>query len=99
MGGNNCLSLKFLKILANVCLMVNNKLKTYKKVSVYAFVAQVPQNFRYVVEQTLKEFFKAIQSGKDTEQSWKKSIYKIISRLDDPVPEYFKSPNFLEQLE
>lgn len=60
---------------------------------------EVPQNFRYVVEQTLREFFRAIQSGKDTEQSWKKSIYKIISRLDDPVPEYFKSPNFLEQLE
>lgn len=60
---------------------------------------QVPSNFRYVVEQTLKEFFKAIQGGKDSEQSWKKSIYKVISRLDDPVPEYFKSPNFLEQLE
>ncbi|XP_026468780.1 homeobox protein prospero-like [Ctenocephalides felis] len=60
---------------------------------------EVPSNFRYVVEQTLREFFKAIQGGKDTEQSWKKSIYKIISRLDDPVPEYFKSPNFLEQLE
>lgn len=60
---------------------------------------QVPQNFRYVVEQTLREFHKSIQAGKDTEQSWKKSIYKIISRLDDPVPEYFKSPNFLEQLE
>ena len=52
-----------------------------------------------MVEQTLREFFKAIQGGKDSEQSWKKSIYKIISRLDDPVPEYFKSPNFLEQLE
>lgn len=24
---------------------------------------------------------------------------QIIARLDDPVPEYFKSPNFLEQLE
>ncbi|KZC06706.1 Homeobox protein prospero [Dufourea novaeangliae] len=60
---------------------------------------EVPSNFRYVVEQTLKEFFKAIQGGKDTEQSWKKSIYKVISRLDDPVPEYFKTPNFLEQLE
>ncbi|XP_059614530.1 homeobox protein prospero isoform X2 [Phlebotomus argentipes] len=60
---------------------------------------EVPSNFRYVVEQTLREFFKAIQGGKDTEQSWKKSIYKIISRLDDPVPEYFKTPNFLEQLE
>lgn len=52
-----------------------------------------------MVEQTLREFFKAIQEGRDAEQSWKKSIYKIISRLDDPVPEYFKSPNFLEQLE
>lgn len=60
---------------------------------------QVPQNFRFVVESTLREFFRAIQGGKDTEQSWKKSIYKIISRMDDPVPEYFKSPNFLEQLE
>lgn len=60
---------------------------------------EVPQNFRYVVEQTLKEFYKAIQTGKDSEPSWKKSIYKVISRMDDPVPEYFKSPNFLEQLE
>ncbi|KAJ2942018.1 hypothetical protein O0L34_g10933 [Tuta absoluta] len=60
---------------------------------------EVPPNFRYVVEQTLREFYRAIQGGKDTEQSWKKSIYKVISRLDDPVPEYFKSPNFLEQLE
>lgn len=59
----------------------------------------MPQNFRYVVEQTLKEFYKAIQSGKDSEPSWKKAIYKVISRMDDPVPEYFKSPNFLEQLE
>lgn len=63
------------------------------------FQFQVPPNFRYVVEQTLREFFRAIQGGKDVEQSWKKSIYKVISRLDDPVPEYFKSPNFLEQLE
>ncbi|CAB3378990.1 Hypothetical predicted protein [Cloeon dipterum] len=60
---------------------------------------QVPPNFRYVVEQTLREFYKAIQTGKDSEQSWKKAIYKVISRLDDPVPEYFKTPNFLEQLE
>lgn len=65
----------------------------------YLVALQVPSNFRFVVEQTLREFFKAIQEGRDAEQSWKKSIYKIISRLDDPVPEYFKSPNFLEQLE
>ncbi|XP_070498161.1 homeobox protein prospero isoform X5 [Chironomus tepperi] len=60
---------------------------------------EVPPNFRFVIEQTLREFFRAIQGGKDNEQSWKKSIYKVISRMDDPVPEYFKSPNFLEQLE
>lgn len=52
-----------------------------------------------MVEQTLREFFKAIQEQKDQEQSWKKAIYKVIARLDEPVPEYFKSPTFLEQLE
>ncbi|KAK4299493.1 hypothetical protein Pmani_028236 [Petrolisthes manimaculis] len=60
---------------------------------------QIPEHFRYVVEQTLKEFFKAIQEQKDSEQSWKKAIYKVIARLDEQVPEYFKSPTFLEQLE
>ena len=62
-------------------------------------VLQVPHRFRWVVEQTLKEFFKAIQAGKDLDPSWKKQIYKIIARLDDYVPEYFKSQAFLEQLE
>lgn len=65
----------------------------------YLLSFQVPENFRFVVEQTLREFFKSILAGKDQEQSWKKAIYKIIARLDDNVPEYFKSPNFLEQLE
>lgn len=60
---------------------------------------EVPTTFRFVVEQTLREFFKAIVAGKDTEQSWKKSIYKVIARMDDNLPDYFKSPNFLEQLE
>lgn len=63
------------------------------------FFFQAPSNFEFVVQQTLREFFVAIQNGKDTEQSWKKSIYKVISRMDDTVPEYFRSPNFLEQLE
>ena len=26
-------------------------------------------------------------------------IYKIIARLDDTVPEFFKSPNWMEELE
>lgn len=73
--------------------------RRFLSLSTPTLCVQVPSSFRYVVEQTLREFYKSIQLGKDTEQSWKKSIYKIISRLDDPVPEYFKSPNFLEQLE
>jgi hypothetical protein len=59
---------------------------------------EVPDHFRLVVQSTLREFFKAVQAGKDTEQSWKKAIYKIIARLDDTIPEYFKSPNWMEQL-
>ena len=60
---------------------------------------QIPENFRSVSETTLREFFKSLQQNKDTEQSWKKAIYKVIARLDDNVPEYFKNPNFMEQLE
>lgn len=43
--------------------------------------SQVPSNFRYVVEQTLREFFKAIQNRKDAEQSWKKTIYKVCRNI------------------
>ncbi|KRZ70409.1 Homeobox protein prospero [Trichinella papuae] len=60
---------------------------------------QAPASFRRVVEATLHEFFNAVLSGRDAEPSWKKSIYKVIARMDDQIPEYFKSPNFLEQLE
>jgi len=60
---------------------------------------QVPAPFVFVVSETLREFFKAIQAGKDSEPSWKKAIYKIIARLDEQVPEYFRTPNFLEHLE
>ena len=52
-----------------------------------------------MVEQTLKEFFKSILAGKDMDPSWKKQIYKVIARLDDFVPEFFKTHAFLEQLE
>ena len=67
--------------------------------SVTEFLLQIPDHFVYVVEQTLREFLKAIDEGKDSEQSWKKAIYKIIARMDETVPEYFKSPSFLDQLE
>ena len=59
---------------------------------------QVPDHFRGVVQATLREFYKSVNAGKDTEQSWKKQIYKIIARMDDTIPEYFKSPNWMEQL-
>jgi hypothetical protein len=51
------------------------------------------------VEQTFREFFKSVQVGKDGDPSWKKQIYKVIARLDDYVPEFFKSRTFLDQLE
>ena len=64
----------------------------------FIYVFQVPESFLTVVEQTLREFFKAVQAGKDAEQSWKKAIYKVIARMDDQIPEYFKSPNWMETL-
>ena len=60
--------------------------------------AQVPDNFRFVVQATLREFYVSIAGEKDVEQSWKKSIYKVIARMDDAIPEYFKSPNWMQQL-
>ncbi|XP_043204944.1 homeobox protein prospero-like [Amphibalanus amphitrite] len=60
---------------------------------------EIPADFISVAEAALREFFSALQAGKDAEPSWKKAIYKIIARLDQNVPEYFRSPSFLEQLE
>ncbi|KAL3319661.1 hypothetical protein Ciccas_001667 [Cichlidogyrus casuarinus] len=59
---------------------------------------EVPDQFRVVVEATLREFYNALSTGKDAEPSWKKPIYKIIARLDQPVPEFFKTSNWVEQL-
>lgn len=51
------------------------------------------------MEATLREFFVAVRDGKDSESSWKKQIYKVIARYDEPIPEYFKTQEFLKQLE
>ena len=59
---------------------------------------KVPSRFRWVAEQALREFYKAIQLGRDADPSWKKQIYKVIARMDDYVPEFFKTQAFLEQL-
>ncbi|XP_026990152.1 prospero homeobox 3 [Tachysurus fulvidraco] len=53
---------------------------------------QVPDRFVEVSEVALREFFTAIQSGRDTDPCWKKSIYKIICKLDSPVPDSFRLP-------
>ncbi|KAK7104705.1 hypothetical protein V1264_019378 [Littorina saxatilis] len=57
-----------------------------------------PESFRMVVEQTLREFFRAIYNKRDIESSWKKAIYKVIARMDEPLPDFFKSANWMEQL-
>ena len=56
---------------------------------------KVPGSFCNVVQSTLREFFHAIQQQKDLEPSWKKSIYKIIQRLDDQIPEFFKDEHWM----
>ncbi|XP_076828758.1 prospero homeobox 3 [Brachyhypopomus gauderio] len=53
---------------------------------------QVPDRFVEVSELALREFFAAIQSGRDADPCWKKSIYKIICKLDSPVPDSFRLP-------
>ncbi|XP_030635768.1 prospero homeobox 3 [Chanos chanos] len=53
---------------------------------------QVPDRFLEVSELALREFFSAIQSGRDADPCWKKSIYKIICKLDSPVPDSFRLP-------
>jgi hypothetical protein len=59
----------------------------------------VPDHFVKTIEATLREFHTSIRLGKDAEPSWKKQIYKIIARFDELIPEYFKTPEFLQQLE
>ncbi|KAK3802104.1 hypothetical protein RRG08_049994 [Elysia crispata] len=59
---------------------------------------EVPQNFLVATQAALREFFKSVQANKDSEPSWKKAIYKIIARMDETLPDFFKAPNWMEQL-
>ncbi|NWH57230.1 PROX1 protein, partial [Geococcyx californianus] len=52
---------------------------------------EVPGRFLEVASLTLREFFSAVRAGKDADPSWKKPIYKIISKLDSDIPEGFKA--------
>ncbi|KAM4853126.1 prospero homeobox protein 2 [Thomomys bottae] len=59
---------------------------------------EVPDCFLEVASLTLQEFFRAVVAGKDSDPSWKKPIYKIISKLDSNIPEIFKSPSYPQEL-
>ncbi|CAG04605.1 unnamed protein product, partial [Tetraodon nigroviridis] len=60
----------------------------YNKSNVY----QVPERFIEVSEVALREFYSAIWTGRDSDPCWKKGIYKIICKLDSPVPDTFRLP-------
>ncbi|XP_029382712.1 prospero homeobox protein 1-like isoform X2 [Echeneis naucrates] len=60
----------------------------YNKSNVY----QVPERFIEVSEVALREFYSAIWTGRDSDPCWKKGIYKIICKLDCPVPDAFRLP-------
>ncbi|XP_036982810.2 prospero homeobox protein 2 [Artibeus jamaicensis] len=55
---------------------------------------EVPDCFLDVASLTLQEFFRAVSAGKDSDPSWKKPIYKVISKLDSDLPETFKSSSY-----
>ncbi|XP_041613696.1 prospero homeobox protein 2 isoform X2 [Vulpes lagopus] len=59
---------------------------------------EVPDCFLEIASLTLQEFFRAVSAGKDSDPSWKKPIYKIISKLDSDIPELFKSSNYPQEL-
>ncbi|NWS59928.1 PROX2 protein, partial [Chunga burmeisteri] len=59
---------------------------------------EVPGRFLEVASLTLREFFSAVRAGKDADPSWKKPIYKIISKLDSDIPEGFKAAGCSQEL-
>ncbi|XP_012580182.1 PREDICTED: prospero homeobox protein 2 isoform X2 [Condylura cristata] len=59
---------------------------------------EVPECFLEIASLTLQEFFRAVSTGKDSDPSWKKPIYKIISKLDSVIPEIFKSSSYPQEL-
>ncbi|NWI97214.1 PROX1 protein, partial [Pitta sordida] len=59
---------------------------------------EVPTRFLEVASLTLQEFFSAVRAGKDADPSWKKPIYKIISKLDSDIPEGFKAAGCSQEL-
>ena len=60
---------------------------------IFLLLFQVPARFRWVVEQTLKEFFKAIMAGKDLDPNRESlKIYDRIRAREGPMPNGGKAP-------
>nr|XP_010974799.2 prospero homeobox protein 2 [Camelus dromedarius] len=59
---------------------------------------EAPDCFLEIASLTLQEFFRAVSAGKDSDPSWKKPIYKVISKLDSDIPEIFKSSSYPQEL-
>ncbi|KAB1276910.1 Prospero homeobox protein 2 [Camelus dromedarius] len=55
-------------------------------------------NMHYNKGNDFEEFFRAVSAGKDSDPSWKKPIYKVISKLDSDIPEIFKSSSYPQEL-
>ncbi|XP_074861555.1 prospero homeobox protein 1-like [Carettochelys insculpta] len=53
---------------------------------------EIPNKFLEVSQITLREFFRAVSRGCDADPSWKKSIYKVICKLECDIPDAFKAP-------
>ncbi|XP_048455994.1 prospero homeobox protein 1-like [Rhincodon typus] len=82
-------------------LKVNRDSELYRALNMHYNKAndfQIPKQFLEVAEVTLREFFNAIYSGKDSDPSWKKNIYKVICKLDSEVPEIFNSQGSLQDI-
>jgi hypothetical protein len=62
------------------------------------YFLKVPISFTNAVQAALREFFLAIQQQKDLESSWKKSIYKVMQRLDDQIPDFFKNDHWMHSI-
>ena len=62
------------------------------------FLLKVPTSFCTATQAALREFFLAILQQKDLESSWKKSIYKVMQRLDDQIPDFFKSDHWMHSI-
>uniref|UniRef100_A0A914L0C2 Prospero domain-containing protein n=1 Tax=Meloidogyne incognita TaxID=6306 RepID=A0A914L0C2_MELIC len=82
---------------------VTSESKIYKQINQHFNknnVFKAPENFQFVVQKTLREFFTALQQQKNLEEpSWEELIKEVIKQLDEPIPNYFRESKFDEMVE